>query len=105
HTSRADVIVSVGRLERYKGHHRVIAALPRVAQARPGVRLRVLGSGPYQQPLHRLATDLGVEDRVEICAIAPSDREGLARALREASLVTLLSEYEAQPLAVLEALS
>ena len=43
------LIVSVGRLEHYKGHHRVIAALPHVQSRHyPSARLLILGSGPYR---------------------------------------------------------
>jgi glycosyltransferase involved in cell wall biosynthesis len=99
------LIVSVGRLERYKGHHRVIAALPAVLDRCPGARLRIVGAGPYQSELCRLARRLGVDDRVEIGATPPGDRQGMATLLARAALVTLLSEYEAHPLAVMEALA
>ena len=33
------LILSIGRLERYKGHHRVLEAVPAVNEARPGTRL------------------------------------------------------------------
>ena len=98
------LIASVGRLERYKGHHRVIAALPGVLEVCPGARLRVVGSGPYEADLRRLAESLGIADRVEIGPIPPTDRQGMATLLAEASLVTLLSDYEAHPIAALEAL-
>src|SRR6266436_3557774 len=41
------LIVSGGRLERYKGHHRAIAALPELIRRIPDTRLRIVGSGPY----------------------------------------------------------
>lgn len=100
-----DLILSVGRLELYKGHHRIIAAMPHLLEARPGLRLRVLGSGPYEKTLHRLAEEFGVADKVHIGAIAASDRQGMASLLASASLVVLLSEYEAHPIAVMEALA
>jgi glycosyltransferase involved in cell wall biosynthesis len=43
--------VSCGRLERYKGHHRVIEALPLVQQTVPDATLHILGSGPYEKEL------------------------------------------------------
>jgi glycosyltransferase involved in cell wall biosynthesis len=42
------LIVSVGRLERYKGHHRVIAALPHLLERIPQAHVRVAGEGPYE---------------------------------------------------------
>ena len=99
------LIVSVGRLERYKGHQRIIAALPLVRAHYPGVRLLILGSGPYEQALRQLAERLGVADRVEIRMIPPGERQEMAVTLAGASLMTLLSEYEAHPIAVMEALA
>jgi glycosyltransferase involved in cell wall biosynthesis len=98
-------IVSIGRLERYKGHHRVIQAFPYVVQAFPNARLRILGEGPYKATLLKLADQLGVAARVEIGGVPPSDREGLVRILGTARLAVLFSEYEAHPIAVMEALS
>ena len=99
------LIASVGRLERYKGHHRVIAALPGVLAQRPDARLWIAGSGPYEPELRQLAAQLGVTDRVEIEAVPPSDRTMMREALARTALVVLLSEYETHPIAVLEALS
>jgi glycosyltransferase involved in cell wall biosynthesis len=98
-------ILSVGRLERYKGHHRVIAALPRVLEQRPDVRLRIVGSGPYESALLRQAQALGVADYVTIGGVPAADRQQMAAVLASAALVTLLSEYEAHPIAVMEALA
>lgn len=98
-------IVSSGRLERYKGHHRVIEALPHVMRAVPDAHLHVLGSGPYEANLRELARILGVADRVTITHLPPADRLGMAKALAESTVVAALSDYEAHPVAVMEALS
>ena len=100
-----DLIVSVGRLERYKRHQAVISAFARLREERPAARLRIAGSGPYEPELRDLIRDLNLGDSVEIGAIPASDRRGMANLLTRASLVTLLSEYEAHPVAVMEALS
>jgi glycosyltransferase involved in cell wall biosynthesis len=97
-------IVSSGRLERYKGHHRVIEALPHVMREIPEAHLLILGSGPYERNLYKLARHLAVSDRVSIKHIAPADRQGMATALAESSVVAALSDYEAHPVAVMEAL-
>ena len=103
--SRGTLVVSVGRLERYKGHQRVIAALPFMLAQYPDVRLLILGSGPFESQLRQQAQDLGVADRVEIRMMAPGNREEMARTLGQASVMALLSEYEAHPIAVMEALA
>jgi glycosyltransferase involved in cell wall biosynthesis len=99
------LIVSSGRLERYKGHQHVIAALPKVLQRHSDARLRIVGTGPYEETLRGLVSDLGLSDHVEINSIPPGNREGMAELFSRASLVTLFSEYEAHPVAVMEALS
>lgn len=99
-----DLVVSAGRLERYKGHHRVIEALPHLLESRPGARVEILGSGPYEAELLALADRLGVADRVTVRFVPPVDRAAMARALGRAGVVALLSDYEAHPVAVMEAL-
>jgi glycogen synthase len=102
--SQGTLIVSVGRLEQYKGHHRVISALPKVLEQCPEARLRIVGSGPYESELRQLAKSLNLSDRVEIAPIPAEDRAGMATLLASAAVVTLLSEYESHGVAVLEAL-
>jgi glycosyltransferase involved in cell wall biosynthesis len=97
--------VTSGRLEKYKGHHRVIEALPYVMRNVPEAHVVVLGAGPYEPDLRALAADLGVSDRVSIRQVVPADRTGMARSLAEASVVAAFSDYEAHPVAVMEALS
>jgi glycosyltransferase involved in cell wall biosynthesis len=97
------LIVSAGRLERYKGHHRAIAAMPTVLAQRPEARLRIAGRGPFESELRLLARRLGVSHAVEIRA-SPSSAE-FANELPKAAVVVLLSEYETHPMAVLEALA
>jgi glycosyltransferase involved in cell wall biosynthesis len=97
-------ILSCGRLERYKGHHRVIEALPYVMSEIPEAHLMILGRGPYESNLYKAARDVGVSERVSIKYIAPADRQGMATMLAESSVVAALSDYEAHPVAVMEAL-
>ncbi|RWH78909.1 MAG: glycosyltransferase family 1 protein [Mesorhizobium sp.] len=99
------LIVSGGRLERYKGHHRAIAALPELIRRVPDVRLHIVGTGPYEGELRRLVATLGLEKRVTIAGIPGSERQKMADLLASAALFVLFSEYEAHPIAVMEALS
>jgi glycosyltransferase involved in cell wall biosynthesis len=105
HQTGHPLIASVGRLERYKGHHRVIAAFQHVLEAEPGARLWVAGSGPYEAELRRLAADLGIADAVEISAVAADERAEMARRLSQVDLVVLLSDFETHPIAALETIS
>lgn len=99
------LIVSVGRAEKYKGHHRLIQALPHLRKTYLNARLRIVGDGAYAQTLRQLASDMGLAHAVDVRGIAPSDRGAMARLLSHASIVALLSEYEAHPVALVEALS
>jgi glycosyltransferase involved in cell wall biosynthesis len=98
-------IVSSGRLERYKGHQRVIEALPIVQQSVPGATLHILGSGPYEARLRALVETLGLKDSVTIEYIAPGERQRMAESLGQAAAFAVLSDYEAHPVAVVEALA
>ncbi len=98
-------IVSCGRLERYKGHHRVIEALPYVRQSSPEAHVHILGAGPYEGRLRALATRLGVARAVSIRLVPPGDRGAMATALSEAAVVAAFSDYEAHPVAVMEAVA
>jgi glycogen synthase len=102
-TNGAPVLATIGRLERYKGHHRAIAALPHVLAQRPDARLLVVGSGPYEAELRRCAGELGVREHVEFLSVPPDDRQAMADLLSEISLVVLMSEFETHPLVALEA--
>jgi glycosyltransferase involved in cell wall biosynthesis len=55
--------------------------------------------------LRKQVAALGLTGRVEITSVRAGDRAAMARLLARASLVTLLSEYEAHPIAVMEALA
>lgn len=103
--SDAPLIVSSGRLEKYKGHHRVIAAFAEVAKRRPDAQLRIAGSGPFEAELRQQVSALGLDAKVTIAPIPPGERQKMAALLCEASVVVLLSEYEAHPVAALEAVS
>lgn len=98
-------LISVGRIEEYKGHQRVIAALPHLIEQYPDIQLRIVGAGPYEDQLHRLASELQVTQRVEIGAIPSTDRDAMARLMHGSDLLVLLSEYETHPLSVIEALA
>lgn len=102
---REPLIVSVGRLERYKGHQRLIAAMPEVLKEIPDARLRIAGTGPYRPTLQKMAAQLGVAERVEIEPVPPAERGSMASLIVRASLVALLSEHESQGIAILEALA
>jgi glycogen synthase len=99
------LIASVGRLERYKGHQRIMAALPYILGECPNVHLWIAGVGPYESTLRDLAKKLKICDHVDIRAVPASERVKMAEELSQCALVVLLSEYETHPIAVLEAVA
>ncbi len=58
------LLLSVGRLERRKGHDLVIKALPAVRHRHPGLRYVVVGDGAERARLEALAAEVGVGDQV-----------------------------------------
>lgn len=96
-------IASIGRLERYKGHHRAIAAFPYVLEREPGARLLIVGTGPYEPALREQAAELGLDSAVEFTSTPPDKPQAMAELLRRISLVVLLSDFETHPLVALEA--
>jgi glycosyltransferase involved in cell wall biosynthesis len=99
------LVLSIGRLERYKGHQRAIEAFPKVLQRFPDAHLMIIGQGPYEAQLRALISKYALSNHVTIESIPPANRGRLTSLLSMASLVVLLSDYEAHPVAVVEALS
>ena len=56
------VIISVGRLVHRKGQDKLIAALPAIKVEVPNVHLVLVGVGPHQDYLEKLASKLNVSD-------------------------------------------
>ncbi|MBA3865304.1 MAG: glycosyltransferase [Solirubrobacterales bacterium] len=96
-------LATIGRLERYKGHHRVLAAFPLVLEREPQARLLIVGKGPYEAELRKQAAALEVEDRVEFTSVPPESPGGMADLLGRVALVVLLSDFETHPLVGIEA--
>lgn len=98
-------ILSIGRLERYKGHQYVIDAMPLILKQEPDARLKIIGIGPYESMLHKRVDRLQLNQFVEITKVPPGDDLGMATAIAQSEVVISLSEHEAQGLAVLDAIA
>lgn len=99
-----DEILSVTRLDAHDGAKnidRVLAAVARLAPARPGLRYRIVGDGVLRPGLQALAARLGIADRV-IFAGRLSDA-GLAAAYGRARVFVLPSAKEGFGIVYLEA--
>lgn len=97
-------LISVGRLEEYKGHHRILQAMPEILSRAPEAKLALIGRGPFENSLREMARELGVERQVLIRGFGPHERGSLGKMVADADVVCLLSEYEAHPVAVMEAI-
>jgi len=95
------LLVFFGRLEWEKGVQDLIAALPRIRQARPGTRLVVAGKGNHEAELVVAARRHRVRRAVDFVGHL-SDRE-LRAALAAADAVVLPSKYEPFGIVALEA--
>jgi glycosyltransferase involved in cell wall biosynthesis len=94
-------LVSVGNLYPNKGYDVLLAALAKVAETYPEVRLTVYGEGPEREALEHLVSGLGLSDRV---TLAGHVTDATAR-LSHAGTFVMPSRKEGLPLALLEAMA
>ena len=98
------VILTVSRLaitERYKGHDRVIKAMPRVLQSEPAALYIAFGDGDDRSRLAALAQELGVAEAV--CLPGPAAEEELPEIYRMADVFVMPSTGEGFGIVYLEA--
>ncbi|MFV0634390.1 CDP-glycerol glycerophosphotransferase family protein [Demequina sp.] len=90
---------TVGRVSPEKNHERLIRAFAQVAHERADVRLALLGNGALVPHLQEVAQDSGIADRVLFLGHTSNPFVYLDRA----DCFVLSSDYEGQPMVILEA--
>ncbi len=92
------VLLTVGRLssdEQYKGHDRVIEAIPLIQTKLPEIEYRIAGRGDDQPRLEELAARLGVEDRVKFLGFV--SEKDLPRLYNESHVFIMPSRVSLNP--------
>ena len=100
------VLLTVGRMapgERYKGHDRVIAAIPDLVGRGHDVVYLIIGEGDDRARLEELAQESGVAERVRF--LGAVDPKHLVDAYRMADLFVMPSTGEGFGIAFLEAMA
>ena len=106
--SEGPVLLSVGNLVPNKGMDRLLRAVSRASAERASsaasrATILIVGHGPEEARLRRLATDLGLGPRVRFAGVVP--HESLAAWYAAADLFCLATEREGWPNAILESLA
>lgn len=101
---KGPLLVTVGRLNRQKGFDIALEALSRLAGDHPHVRLLILGDGEQRDSLERLATTLGVRERVLFLGGQPPDRVADYFAASDVFLFPT-RRHEAGPIVLLEGMA
>jgi CDP-glycerol glycerophosphotransferase len=91
--------VTVGRLSPEKNHARLIRAFAQVHERHPDIRLVLLGGGKLEEELSELVVSLGMEGYVTLAGQVDNPYSIMA----EADCFVLSSDYEGQPMVILEA--
>ncbi|MEO6200538.1 MAG: glycosyltransferase, partial [Cryobacterium sp.] len=98
--SAPTTFVTVGRLSPEKNHARLIRSFAAVHSAHPETRLIIIGDGPLLEQLGRLIVELGLA-----AAVVMTGHQQNPYAIMAASdCFVLSSDYEGQPMVLLEAL-
>jgi len=99
----SNTILSVGNLIPIKGHELLLRALSSVLPRYPHIVCEIIGDGPEQHRLNRLASECNVAGKVSF--LGRQSRKQVADAMRRCALFALPSRYEGLGCVYLEAMS
>ena len=98
---RKHTLLTVCRLDIYKGVDKVIRALPLILQDFPDVMYWVVGDGPLKQEWQKLAIELGVDERMHFWGRV--DEQVLVKIYQQADIFIMPSTGEGFGIVFLEA--
>ena len=99
-STTASLILSVGRLNREKGHDLLIEAIPAILQQQPDTYFIFAGDGHERQNLESLANKHAVQTQVRFLGI----RKDVEKLMAACDIFVLPSRSEGMPNALLEAM-
>jgi len=91
-TAGRRMLLTVARLERYKGHDTVISLMPRLIERHPDLYYYIAGDGPARQELEALAAEAGISSRVVFTGFVPAD--DIISFYRACAIFVMLSRAE-----------
>ena len=98
---RAKTVICVSKLRYEKGIDVLLQAWHLVHKQSPRARLVIVGSGPIQNQLERMASELGIADSVEFAGL----QRDVPAQLHRGAIGVLPSRWEGMPNALLEAMA
>lgn len=108
-TSEGDRILTVARLHEKKGLRYALEAVAAVAEERPDIEYRIVGSGPLKDDLAGRASNLGIVGNVRFLRNVSDDQlideYDRARCFLLPSVVTESGERDGIPVALMEAMA
>jgi teichuronic acid biosynthesis glycosyltransferase TuaC len=99
----APTILMVGNLLAAKGHELVLSSIARLKDSYPALRCNIIGDGIDRNRFIKLATDLGLRDRVHF--LGRRNRSEVAEAMRTCTIFVLPSRNEGLGCVYLEAMA
>ncbi|WP_245580386.1 glycosyltransferase [Arthrobacter castelli] len=100
HRDNVTTFVTVGRLSPEKNHARLLRAFADIHHENPATRLVIVGSGPLTGELRDIAAHHGLSRSVTFTGQQPN----AAVLMSAADCMVMSSDYEGQPMVILEAL-
>lgn len=93
-------IISVGRLIKIKGQRQLLLSMPQIIKHFPNATLTLVGDGPLASEYQQIAAETGLLNHIKFAGSV----DNVVEYLHSADIFVSSSEYEGQPMALLEAM-